>query len=324
MIKASQTLFKPVFKVICDPDLNVLPPDSAIRTEKSNVASEEMLDSSKPKDRVSRQQYSSQFLLNIREKGIFFLPSNLVFSAQKNPNNFNFSKFSPKKLDSSEKNPFSHLTNSDKVENKSLKQKRKLSTVCSKKISPSPECRADTSLSENAQVSEHVSKALSCPKGQSSSRLITNKNSKFLYCNENKHKNEGGGAGQEESILPFQGCKNSEVNKTSGGGKGNALETTSDMESFCLSTVTQVNSLSNGEPNTPLNSCQIPKKVSVVCGNCQNPILGLINDHTYSKDFGEFFQHYKFMKTDSKSDLGKLKIFSLNVGGLKSKLISDE
>ena len=72
MIKASQTLFKPVFKVICDPDLNVLPPDSAIRTEKLNVASEEMLDSSKPKDRVSRQQYSSQFLLNIREKGIFF------------------------------------------------------------------------------------------------------------------------------------------------------------------------------------------------------------------------------------------------------------
>ena len=53
--------------------------------------------------------------------------------------------------------------------------------------------------------------------------------------------------------------------------------------------------------------------------------MGLINDHTYSKEgVHKHSYQYKFIKTDNKSDLGKLKIFSLNVGGLKSKLVSDE
>ena len=53
--------------------------------------------------------------------------------------------------------------------------------------------------------------------------------------------------------------------------------------------------------------------------------MGFINDHTYSKPgVSKIFQQYKFIKTASKPDIGKLQIFSLNVGGLKSKLISDE
>ena len=281
------------------------------------------------KDRVSFK-YSSKFLLNIGKKCDFSLPNNLVFSAPKNPKNFNFCKLSQNKFGFTDHKPQFPSNNTKKGENKpQLKQKRNFnSPACSKKNSPpSLKCTAVNHFSKNTYTCKNASQTLSNSNKQCSiSKPKSNEKSHVLYCNaKDKPKTEGGGAGQEKSLLPFQGRKNTEVIKTSGGGKGKASEPTSDMDSFCLGTVTHVDSLNGGESNTPINSCPKPKKVCVVCENCQNPILGLINDHTYSKEgFGKIFQHYKFMKTDSKSDLGKLKIFSLNVGGLKSKLTSDE
>ena len=302
VIQTSHNLCKPV--LVSDPDLTILH-DSAIRTaERKDV----LVNAEKPtKDRVSLR-YSSKFLLSIREKGNFFLPSNLVLMTQKNLKNFNFSKLLPKKSDFSAQKPIVHLTNSNKVENKPLKQARKLRSVCSKKSPPSsPEYKADSSFSENVHLCGNVSQVLPSP----------NENANSLYCNANNHPKKGGGVGLEKSLLSFKGCENTEVIKTSSGGKGRASVTTSDMDSFCLSTVAHMESFSCGQSNMPINACQKPK-VRVVCESCRNPILGLINDHTYAKDgVGKIFQQYKFIKTNSKSDVGKLKIFSLNVGGSK-------
>ena len=125
MILSSRNLFKPVCKVNCDLDFKV-PPDSAKTAEKSNDASNGTLNGEKPKDRVSLKHYNSKFLLHIRDKGNFSVPSKLVFSAQKNLKKFHSSKLSPKKFDFLVKKPCFPCTNSNDSENKApLKNKRK-------------------------------------------------------------------------------------------------------------------------------------------------------------------------------------------------------
>ena len=124
--------------------------------------------------------------------------------------------------------------------------------------------------------------------------------------------------------MPFKPNKNTEVNKTSGGGKGRKMSrnmgSTSENDCFCLGTVSHADGFCSKKSDSPTNHSQKPMKTSVVCEKWQNPVLCLINDHTYAKASIKIHQ-YKFFKTASQSDLGKLKIFSLNVGGLKSKLV---
>ena len=141
--------------------------------------------------------------------------------------------------------------------------------MCPKKIPPSsPKCKAANS-SENVYPCENASQA------PSSSKL---NDRKFLYCNVNakpndldcnailKPRTEGGGCGSKKSLLPFQPGQNSEVIKEPGGRKGKILsenkvpKPTSDMVSFCLSTVTHADSLSSGEPNISTNPSQKTKK----------------------------------------------------------------
>ena len=60
------------------------------------------------------------------------------------------------------------------------------------------------------------------------------------------------------------------------------------------------------------------------CANCQTPILGIINDHTYCKNVLPQMILQNSVCNTVGSVSGQLKIFSLNVGGLKSKLVSED
>ena len=60
------------------------------------------------------------------------------------------------------------------------------------------------------------------------------------------------------------------------------------------------------------------------CADCQTPILGVLNDHTYSKNVVPKIVLQNPVPNVNLTDFGKLKILSLNVNGLKGKLISDD
>ena len=83
------------------PNLNGDKPETVVRTSQPALYQPVMSvskDGEKSnKDRVSFK-YSSKFLLNIGKKCDFSLPNNLVFSAPKNPKNFNFCKLSQNKF----------------------------------------------------------------------------------------------------------------------------------------------------------------------------------------------------------------------------------
>ena len=185
---------------------------------------------------------------------------------------------------------------------------------------------------ENVDLSVKIPQTFTYPIDECPFEKIKSDNElNILYCNARQNTNTSGGRvgplktgklGARNDNVYFQSGKRAEERKSTGGGKGNVLDRnggpalTSARSSFC-----------SGQVKKPIKPCQPqkPKKTGVICQNCQNPLLGLINDHTYSRNgVSNIFQQYKFLKAESEPDLGNLKIFSLNVGGLKSKLISDD
>ena len=121
------------------PNLNGDKPETVIITSQSALY-QPVISVSKDgeksnKDRVSFK-YSSESLLNIRNKCDFSLANNLVFSAPKNLKNFNFCKLSQNNFVFTDHKPQFPSNNTKKVENKpQLKQKRNFNSLtCSKKI----------------------------------------------------------------------------------------------------------------------------------------------------------------------------------------------
>ena len=295
------------------------------------------------KDTVScRLHYSSELLSQINLKCKPKLSNEKLISVKKI---LNFEKIkrnkAPQKKYASIQNSLSSNMSKSQNEQKLFQNCNSNKFGSSNSPPSSPKCKADNFSSENIHLYKNLPHAIPNSNDSCLSRkLPSEKNPNIMYCNARpKPITDGGGIGPKKSPLilgdnlkncePFQSGKNSEVAKTTGGGKGKILSgnqgsnPTSDTDSFCFRVLSHEDSLS--KPITLKKTVPKTKKTGMVCENCQNPLLGLINDHTYSKEgVSKISQQYKFMKTASKPELGKLKIFSLNVGGLKSKLISDE